>query len=127
MHTKKATVETSWVMFAAVIVIGVSVLTAISAKQYLGSTELKKEVDRLSFFERAKSIINTLDSAEAGEVTEILVEPATVELVKTGAGNMLKVEKKEGKITSDIKEGKVTSNKIKFLKTAGKPIEIAYG
>lgn len=127
MGRKKASVEGSWVMFVAVIIIFLFVMTFVSTKQFFGTTELKKQIDSLSFFERSKSILNTLDKAEFGEITESIQARITVELAEGSPKNSIKIDKKESKITTKIKSGKITSDRIKFVKSAGNPIEIKDG
>ena len=121
MKSKKATSSPmSMILFIGVIMIFLTVLVWFTADKALSIVELKNKMDKLAFFEKSKSILNTLGNLEAGEVTEVLGKDATVEFKSNTTGNYFKVDDLEGKIYADVEKGLFNGDKITFEKKSGK-------
>ena len=99
----------------------------VIAGQYSASLEVNRDIEHFSLIQRAKSIINTLDSAESGEVTQILPEKMRVNVITDSKGVFLKVGKYSEKLDALVQDSSVESEKIVFIKTRGKPVEISFG
>ena len=99
----------------------------VIAGQYSASLEVNRDIEHFSLIQRAKSIINTLDSAESGEVTQILPEKMRVNVITDSKVAFLKVGKYSEKLDALVQDSSVESEKIVFIKTRGKPVEISFG
>ena len=124
MRQKAQAAPMTNILTIGVVLVFLFLLYIFDKYQGLPGIEVQERIERLSFFERSKSILNTLNTVESGEITERLSKPTDVELIKTPEGSFLQVMEKKDKILADILPGKVTSEKISFVKRKGKPIEI---
>src|SRR3989338_4893225 len=116
----------SYILAAGGIIIFLTASIVI-AGQYSSSLEVNRDIEHFSLIQRAKSIINTLDSAESGEVTQILPEKMRVNVITDSKGVFLKVGKYSEKLDALVQDSSVESEKIVFIKTRGKPVEISFG
>jgi len=116
----------SYILAAGGIIIFLTASIVI-AGQYSASLEVNRDIEHFSLIQRAKSIINALDSAESGEVTQILPEKMRVNVITDSKVAFLKVGKYSEKLDALVQDSSVESEKIVFIKTRGKPVEISFG
>lgn len=127
MKSKKGTMFDP-VFMVGIVMLGIMMLVVVATRNVgIPTPQTIEEFDMITAMERSKYMINTLDRAEFGEVTEKLLKPTTAELVSNEKGRFVKIGKFSGEVKADIATGSVTSVRIKFVKRQGKPITIQAG
>ncbi len=117
---KASSAPLSMVLFIGVIIIFLILMTSFTLNQGLPSIEIKEKMERIAFFERAKSILNTLDNVDAGTITETLAKKTNVELKE---GEFI-VGDLSGKIQAKVEPGNIFSEKVIFTKKLGGKIRM---
>ncbi len=127
MRNKKGTTPVEELIFIIARITIALTIIAIVSTNYFASAELKDKVDNVAFFERARSVINSLDSAESGEIAEAFSKPVTVEIKTDKGRKILSIGEKSSEVSANIADSKVTSTAIKFVKERNGHIEVKPG